>query len=167
VPTNKNLVLAANGFPAQNYNPANGDYEESYATNNAIHVKITDANGNPLDGRIIMPYSQDVVFQNNVSVTGVGNTLTVNGMKTLLVEVFGTATSGTVNFMGASISGNYTSIIGTNVSNANLPFAASTSTVSATPQLWQFDLTGLKTVQMQIGAVAGGNIMVQGTVVAI
>ncbi len=103
-----------------------------------------------------------VVFQNAVTAAGNGNTLTVNGMKTLTVEIFGTATSAQVNFMAASVSGTYTPITGTNLDGFTQ--AVDVTSVSATPQLWQFDVTALASVQMQVASISGGSITVQGQV---
>lgn len=112
------------------------------------------------------PNTQDIVFQNTAITTGNGQALTVGGLKTLTVEIFGTATSGTINFQGMQASGTVTTIIGTLISNISMTQATSTSSISTTPSIWQFDITGLKTVQMNISAVSGGNITVQGTAVA-
>lgn len=48
MPVSKSLVNAANGKPAQNFNPTTGNYEESYGSNNAPHMKIVDDSGNQI-----------------------------------------------------------------------------------------------------------------------
>jgi len=55
MPTDKSLVTASNGFPAQNYNVVAGQYKEAHGSDNAAHHKITDpTTGVPIDPRNVV-----------------------------------------------------------------------------------------------------------------
>lgn len=105
----------------------------------------------------------DVVFHDAAVVAADGASLVVGGKKTLVVEILRTATSGTIAFMAEGPSGADIPLIGVNLST----LAMATST-TGTGELWQFDITGLTKVFMDITAmVAGdGSITVKGTAVA-
>jgi hypothetical protein len=100
-------------------------------------------------------------FHDAATVAADGTPLTVGGGKTLLVEIWGTSVSRTVGFKGAGPEGTHWSIMGVNLGT----FATATST-TGTGELWQFDVTGLVTVIMDLEAVAGGNVSVKGRLVA-
>ncbi|MCL6442081.1 MAG: hypothetical protein K6T83_01220 [Alicyclobacillus sp.] len=114
---------------------------------------------------VIQGYAtQQVVFQNAVSASGNGATISVNGWKTLLIEVFGAnSPAGTVNFQAASISGVFVPITGVNLNG--LSSATSTSSISTTPTLWQFDVSALDSFQCPVTWTAG-TITVQGRLMA-
>lgn len=103
----------------------------------------------------------DVSLQNAASATGNGTVLTVGGIKTVTVEIYGTCTSDTVVFEGASTSGTFYSVSGTRLSD--LTVASQTTGLN---EVWQFDVTGLVSFRARISAVAGGNISVIGKGVA-
>jgi hypothetical protein len=108
--------------------------------------------------------TQQVVFQNAVSVSGNGNVVTVRGFRTLLIEIFGAnSPAGTVNFQAASVSGVFTPITGINLNG--LSPGTSTSSISTTPSLWQFDVSGLDSFQCPVTRTAG-TITVQGRLMA-
>lgn len=100
------------------------------------------------------------IFQNAAIATGWGTQLTVADHKTLTVEIYGTSTSRKIEFMGAGFSDTYRPITG--VKLADLVTGSSTT---GTGELWQFDITGLKSVAMNLTAVAGGNVTVVGMAV--
>jgi hypothetical protein len=102
-----------------------------------------------------------VTFHDEATEAADGTAFTVAGYKTLTVEIYGTSTSRTVEFKGAGPSGTYGAIMGVRLSD----FVTATQTVTS-GEIWQFDVTGLTTVIMDLSAVAGGNVSVQGKAVA-
>lgn len=100
-------------------------------------------------------------FQNAVTAAGQGTALTVGGYRTLTVEISGTSTSRTLEFKAAGPSGAYRQLTAVRLSD----FTVASSTTGS-GELWQFDVTGLSSVIMDVTAVAGGNVTVQGRVVA-
>ena len=104
---------------------------------------------------------EEVTFHNAATVAAQGTALTVGGHKTLTVEITGTSTSRTIAFQGAGPSGTYRAIAGVRL--ADLAVATTTSVSDA---IWQFDVTGLVTVIMNLTEVSGGNVTVRGRAVA-
>ena len=104
---------------------------------------------------------EEVTFQTAATVAAQGTALTVGGLKTLTVEIAGTSTSRTIAFQCAGPSGAYRTLTGVRLSD----FAIA-STTTTTDEIWQFDITGLVTVIMNLTAVAGGNVTVRGRAVA-
>lgn len=119
----------------------------------------------PVSGTAPLPISaapsqvQDVTFLDAVTSPGQG-TFTVGGYKTLTVEIYGTSTSRTVNFKATLASGAQIPITGVNLSS----MSTGTST-SGTGEIWQFDVTGLNTVIMDLSAVSGGTVSIKGKAV--
>lgn len=99
-------------------------------------------------------------FQNAATSTGNGTAYTVGGQKTLLISITGANVStSTVQFYGGDSDGEYALIMGVRMSDFNT--ATSSSTVfGATPEQWQFDITGLTTVRMAISTLTGTNAAV-------
>jgi hypothetical protein len=106
-----------------------------------------------------LPYEH--TFQNAATTTGNGTAFVVGSYKTITVEIYGTSASRTVTFYGKSKSGTLRAIQGVRISD----FTLATSTTT-TGEIWQFDITGLDYVVMDLTAVAGGNVSVKGTAVA-
>ena len=79
----------------------------------------------------------------------------------LLIEVYGTSSSRTLQFKAKGESGTARTLLGTKISDAS----TATST-TGTAELWRFDITGLKHITMDLTAVAGGNVSVKGRAVA-
>ena len=104
--------------------------------------------------------TKDVTFHNAATVAADGATFAVEGYKTLTVEIYGTSVSRTVAFMGVGASGTARAIKGVNLTDLSL----ATST-AGTAELWQFDITGLKSVIMDLTSISGGNVSVKGTAV--
>lgn len=98
-----------------------------------------------------------VVFQNAITSGANGTIVSVGGFKSLRIEIFGTATASAVLFMGIGESGVARPLQGVRMSD--FAVAISTTTIG---EFWQFDITGLVSVQMQVTAVSGGNISVTG-----
>lgn len=104
---------------------------------------------------------KDIIFHDAATVAGSGTIFDVGGYKTLTVEIYGTSTSRTVEFVARGPSGTDVALSGVNVSTN----AVATST-TGTGEIWQFDITGLISVFMNLSAVAGGNVSVKGRAVA-
>ena len=51
MPSDKSLVKANNGYPAQTFHPSSSSYQETHGSNNAAHMKLVDNNGQPIDPR--------------------------------------------------------------------------------------------------------------------
>jgi len=103
----------------------------------------------------------NIVFHDGAIVTADGNIFAVGKYKTLTVEIYGTSATRTVAFIGRGTSGADRVIMGVRLSD--LSTAVSTT---GTGEIWQFDITGLTSIFMDLQAVAGGNVSVQGRAVA-
>ena len=105
--------------------------------------------------------SKDVSFFDGATTTGIGEIFEVGIYKTLTIEVYGTSATRTVQFFGRGKSGTNRALAGVRLSD--LSVAASTT---GSGELWQFDITGLDYVVLNISAISGGNVTVKGRVVA-
>ena len=112
-------------------------------------------------GQVHSHVKPDLVFHDEATTTGNGTTYFVGASKTLTVEIYGTSTSRTISFYAISESGTIRPMMGVRMSD----FATATSTTT-TGEIWQFDITGLDSVMMDLTAVAGGNVSVKGRAVA-
>jgi len=92
---------------------------------------------------------------------GDGVELIVGDKKTLTIEIYGSSTSRKINFYAKGDSDTLRPLIGINLST----FELGTST-TGNGELWQFDITGLKSVIMQLESVTAGDVTVKGKVVA-
>jgi hypothetical protein len=117
---------------------------------------VDDTNGFPMTNSII-----PVTFHNAATTAADGDAFTVGAYKTLNIEIYGTSTTRTVAFMGVGPSGTAYAISGVKL----FDLTTGTST-TGTGELWQFDITGLTQVIMDITAVTGGNVTVKGKAVA-
>lgn len=106
--------------------------------------------------------TQSVTLANTVAATGVqtANAVTVGNNKTLTVEVYGTATSFAVTIQGIGPSGAAYALTGTNTNGL-----ANVQSITA-PGWYQFDVTGLSSIEANVTAVSGGNVSVAGKLVA-
>lgn len=125
-------------------NNTNGWYEYTNST-----VKLTGSK------------TEDVTFHDAATAAADGTAFTVEGYKTLTVEITRTAGTSTVAFMAEGPSGADIPLMGVNLST--LATAISTT---GTGELWQFDITGLTKVFMDLTAVATGPVTVKGKAVA-
>ena len=103
----------------------------------------------------------DATFHDEAVAAADGTVFTVGGNKTLTVEIYGTSTSRTVAFIGRGASSTDRALMGVKLSD--LSTAISTT---GTGELWQFDITGLTSVLMDLQAIAGGNVSIKGKAVA-
>lgn len=94
-------------------------------------------------------------FLNAVTADGNGTAYTIGGQKTLLISITGAdVTTSTLTFQGGDTDGNYVAVMGIRMSD--FATATSSSTVaSATPELWQFDITGLTTFRTVLSSLTG------------
>lgn len=99
-------------------------------------------------------------FHNAATQAANGNALTVGEYKTLTVKITGTSSSRTITFYAKDPDGNLTALMGVRLSD----LATGTST-TGTGEYWQFDVTGVEAVVMDLTAVAGGNVSVTGKAV--
>lgn len=103
---------------------------------------------------------EKVPFHEAATVPAQGKRFDVKGNKTLTVEIFGTATSASVSFKAVGMSGALRDLMGVKVSDL------SSGTSGGMNEIWQFDITGLETVVMDLTAVSGGDVSVIGRAVA-
>jgi len=106
----------------------------------------------------------DVEFHNAAATTGTGKRFEVKSYKTLTVEIYGSDdnTARTVTFYGVGPSKVSRALAGTNITAAPLAEAVSTT---GTGELWQFNITGLNEVIMELTAITGGIVIVKGRAV--
>lgn len=137
------------------FNQANYVLSES-----GLWIPVRASNAGEVFAQLTGSNTADVTFHDAATVAANGTVLTVNGYKTLTVEIYGTSTSRTVAFKGRGPSGEDRSLMGVNLSD----FSTATST-TGTGELWQFDITGLTSVFMDLTSVSGGNVSIKGKVV--
>lgn len=103
----------------------------------------------------------DFVFQNAATSPGLGNLLAVDSFKNLAIEVIGTSVTHQVNFWGLMNSGTKIALTGVNIST--LLSATQTTGIN---EIWQFDITGLENVEIEVVSISDGNLSINGKVVA-
>jgi hypothetical protein len=106
---------------------------------------------------------KDVVFHDTATVAANGTIFEVEEFKTLTVEIFGTSTGRTVTFYAKSASGTLRPLVGTKISASPISTAISTT---GTGELWQFDITGLHSIIMDLTAITDNNVSVKGRAVS-
>lgn len=131
--------------------------------NSLEDIKTNDNGALKVDGAVTLTGRKvtDITFHDAVTVAGVGTEFTVGGYKTLTVEIFGTSTSRQITFIGRGPA-NYGRII----SGVNLKDISVATSTTGNNELWQFDITGLLSISMNLESVAGGNVSVKGKAVA-
>lgn len=80
--------------------------------------------------------------------------LGIRGFDTVEVEIYGTATSATVAFKGASKSGIDRDRMGLNMADF------STGVIAGMGQVWQLNIGGLDSLLLDLTALSGGNVSV-------
>ena len=105
-----------------------------------------------------------VTFQDSATVAANGVSIPVGAYKNLTIEIYGTSTTRTVTFYGKGPSGTLRAIPGVKQSG-DTNFTMAMNTINNN-ELWQFDVTGLEYVIMDLTAVSGGNVSVKGRLVA-
>ena len=103
----------------------------------------------------------DVIFHDASTVVGTGNLFDVKSFKSLTIEIYGTSTGRTVTFYGRSASGADRALKGFNLGD----WSSAVST-TGTGELWQFDITGLNYVFMELTAITDNNVSVKGRAVS-
>jgi hypothetical protein len=111
--------------------------------------------------REIYSIIKEHTFHNAATTTGNGTAFEVGAYKTLTVEIFGTSTGRTVTFYAKGPSGTLRALMGVKISD----LSTSVNT-TGTGEIWQFDITGLNQIVMDLTAVTGGNITVKGRAVS-
>lgn len=146
----KTLIKDANGSLIPQYFSDSADaYEPAKGKNGAVFVSAAQAD------------VKDVTFHDAATAPGKGVAFSVGGYKTLTVEIYGTSTSRTINFKATLVSGAEIPIMGVKLSDMSM-----SNNTSGTGEIWQFDVTGLNTVIMDLVAVSGGNVSIKGKAVA-
>jgi len=114
-----------------------------------------------VDAQLTGSLTTDITFHEDATVAADGTIFTIDGHKTLTVEIYGTSTSRTIEFKGRCVSGIDRPIMGVRLSDLS-----TTISTTGTGEIWQFDITGLTSVLMDMSAIAGGNVTVKGKAVA-
>lgn len=107
-----------------------------------------------------MVYDKNFMFQDQATAAGNGNLLYVNRDDVVTLEIYGTASSGTVVFEGLMPSGAYYSVRGIRLSDYTI---ANQST--DLDEIWQIDTLGLVAIRARITSIVGGYITVNSKVV--
>ena len=103
----------------------------------------------------------DVIFHDGATSTGDGTEVGTYAYNKLTIEISGTSATRTVNFKCKSFSGTAVDLSGVNITD--LSNAVNTT---GSGEIWQFDITGIHYVYINISAIAGGNVSVKGRLVA-
>ena len=103
----------------------------------------------------------DVIFHDTATAISIGKRFEVKSFKTLTIEIYGTSTGRTVTFYGVGASGTSRALKGLNLGT----WASATST-TGTAEIWQFDITGLNEVIMELTAITDNNVSVKGRAVS-
>lgn len=102
-----------------------------------------------------------ITFHDASTSMGNGNVFYNTGCKTLTIEIYGTSSTRTVTFYCKCFSGTSRAIQGVKISD----FSTGVNT-TGTGEVWQFDITGIDQIIMDLTAVSGGNVTIKGRAVA-
>lgn len=146
----KKLLTDLTGYQPvpQYFNQTTDNFEVVQGQNGGANVNVIGSN-----------YTL-VALLSAVTATGRGNDIQVGGLKTITFEVFGTASSFTIQMEGKGTSGTPYPIQAINYNSMT-----SISTITAAG-LYQVDVTGLVSIDANLTAVTGGNVTVQGRMMA-
>lgn len=113
-------------------------------------------NGGP-QSNVAITHNQvtTTVHQSAATGTGNGTDAVLNGLKQATVQIFGTAISSTINFLGSVDGTNFFPVAGVRMSDLAV---ASSTTSGQAGEAWQIDVTGLTKLRVAIAAISGGNI---------
>jgi hypothetical protein len=105
----------------------------------------------------------DFAFHTAATEAANGNPFYVYDYKTLTVEIYGSVenTARAVTFYGKGPSGTLRALKGLKLSD----WSSGTST-TGTGELWQFDITGINSVTMDLTAITDGTVTVKGRAVS-
>ena len=103
---------------------------------------------------------RDVIFHNEATTAVNGKEIFVNRSRALTVEISGTATSSTVTFYAKGLAGELRQLSGIKIHGLTVA-----DETTGKNEMWQFDVSGLVSVIMDLTAVVGGNISVKGRLV--
>lgn len=101
--------------------------------------------------------SDTIVFHDEETETSNGNTFAVEDYKKLIVEIWGTSDSRTIEFKTSLIEGSYRPISGVKVDGQTIQ-----NNTTSTNEIWEFDIGGLTNIIMDLTDVSGGNVSVKG-----
>jgi hypothetical protein len=110
--------------------------------------------------------SISVIFHDAATVAANGTALKCGAFRSLTVEIdsAGGNSARTVTFYGKGPSGTLRALPGCKMTgDTNFTMALSTT---GTGEIWQFDITGLEHVIMDLTSITGGNVSVKGKAVA-
>lgn len=103
----------------------------------------------------------DLTFHNEATTAGTGTVYNVADYDTLVVEIYGTSTSRTVEFKVKGPSGASYPLQGSKVGDA----ATMATSTTGTGEMWEFEISAYTSVYMNLSAVSGGNVTIKGRVV--
>ena len=121
---------------------------------------LGSSSSDPLFASLTGSNTANITLANAVTAIGVQPAQNVGGNKTMVIEVYGTATSFAVTIQGAGPSGTPYALTATNLTGMT------TTQSITTAGLYQFDVTGIKSVDVNVTAVSGGSVTVAGELVA-
>jgi len=99
-----------------------------------------------------------VTALNAVTAVAAG-TIPVGTAKTLILEMYGTATYSLVNFKAVSESGTALNLMGVRIADLEI------GTSGTRGEIWSFDVTGLVSFIADLVSINGGNLTVKGKLV--
>ena len=118
------------------------------------------SSSNPLYVSVAGSKTEDITFHDAATVAADGTVFTVEGYKTITLEIYGTSANRTIAFIGRGASGSDCAVMGVNLSD----LSTGTST-TGTGELWQFDVTGLTSFFVDLQTISGGNVSIKGKAV--
>ena len=122
---------------------------------------VTGANNTykPAVKRDVVIPSQIVVMQNAITAPASGNALPTAGYGKAVLDIAGTATSFTIQFMGQGPGGNWQPASAENRSTGII------STTATSPGIYDIRCDGLQNIMANVTAISGGNLTVTGQAV--
>ena len=111
---------------------------------------------------------KDVTFMDAKTSTGDGTVIDIEGYSKIVIEIYGTSTIKTVNFLVAGLSEVFSPIEGFKQLNISTPTFGSTTltNTSSAPEVWEFEnIEGLKQFKCNLSAIANGNCTIKGVLI--
>lgn len=96
-------------------------------------------------------------LQDDAQTTGDGTDADVTGLKTIVISITGAnVTTSTITFQGSLDGTNFFNMVGVRQADLSFTLALSTTTVQgATPECWEFDVSGLTKFRTAISVLTG------------